>query len=357
MRRLAAHLRVKPLLSALLVITCLLAVASAASLGASGASLPFALSAKSAPRSPDAAGLKQLGSEAVPTTGCGKAPQAPPGTSTQQDLHVGALLRHYRLHVPSTYQASELTPLVLSFHGRGATPVQDEQLTGLSQLADLHRFIAVYPQGAADAKGVTGWNTGRRQDPTVDDVLFVDSLITHLQQTLCVDPQRIYAMGFSNGGGMTALLACDLADRFAAFAPVAGDYYPQPGGCRPARAAPIVELHGTADGVNPYNGNSRLRYPAVGTWLTDWAQLDGCGSEPTITHVAPSVAAEAWGDCHDGAAIQHYRLAGVGHVWPSHTRLASLSPGFGSFDATTAIWAFFTRFALPAPNPTAPARA
>jgi len=35
--------------------------------------------------------------------------------------------------------------------------------------------------------------------------------LTTLQRQMCVDPQRIYATGYSNGGGMANLLACKLA--------------------------------------------------------------------------------------------------------------------------------------------------
>jgi polyhydroxybutyrate depolymerase len=280
--------------------------------------------------------------------------------SAAEALPVGALERQYRLHIPLAYQASVPTPLVLSFHGRGGSAMQDERFTGLSRLADLHHFIAVYPQGMVGPDGVTGWNTSREKDPTADDLLFVDTLITHLQGALCVDPQRIYAMGFSNGGGFTAVLACAFADRVAAFAPVAGDYYPQPGGCHPARPAAIVEIHGTADSVNPYNGSVRLDYQQVGEWLSDWAARDGCGPDPTITPINLLVTEEAWGDCQAGAAIVHYRINGGGHTWPSQAALTTLASRVNhggaagatgdTFDATSAIWAFFARFALPNSN-------
>jgi polyhydroxybutyrate depolymerase len=77
-----------------------------------------------------------------------------------------------------------MTPLVLSFHGHGSTAALQEQRTGLSRLADLRRFIAVYPQGVTGPDRQTGWNTGRRKDPPVDDVRFVDGLLSALQRSL-----------------------------------------------------------------------------------------------------------------------------------------------------------------------------
>jgi polyhydroxybutyrate depolymerase len=211
----------------------------------------------------------------------------------------------------------------------------------------MHHFIAVYPQGAIGPDGQTGWNTARKKDPKVDDVGFVGSLLSTLQRSLCVDPQRIYATGFSNGGGITAILACEFSGRIAAFAPVAGDYYPQPGGCHPNRPVSLLEVHGVADTVNPYDGSAELRYPAVGAWLADWAQRDSCAVGPIGLEVASGVMLEKWSGCSGSAVIMHYRLAGVGHIWPGAQSNNTSGPKSAmSFDASTAIWAFFSQRAL-----------
>jgi len=250
------------------------------------------------------------------------------------------------VHVPKIYQPNTYLPLVLNFHAHGSSAALEEQLTRFSPLADLHGFIVVYPQGMLGPDGLTGWNTYRAKDPAVDDLLFLDRLLTRLQDTLCVDAQRIYATGFSNGGGMTAVLACVFADRITAFAPVAGDYYPPPQGCHPARPVPILEIHGTADDVIPYDGSAELQYPPVAVWLSDWAERDGCVGGPSITTLN-GVTAEEWSDCQGGVAILHDRLINIGHTWPSLGARSSLAVHSNSFDATSAAWAFFERFTLP----------
>jgi polyhydroxybutyrate depolymerase len=245
-------------------------------------------------------------------------------------------------------------PLVVSFHGRGSTAAADENVTGLSHVADRRGFIAVYPQGVIAPNGSAGWNTGRSQDPQVDDLLFVGDLLTQLQRTLCVDSRRIYAMGFSNGGGLTAVLACTYSTRFSAFASVAGDYTARSAGCHPARPIPIVEIHGTADPVNPYEGSERLKYLAVNAWLSSWVVRDGCMRSPRITTIATGIIAQKWSGCRDGVAIVHYQLRDVGHVWPSTFIRGGASAAFGHppFDATTAIWSFFSQQVLPTTDAT-----
>jgi poly(3-hydroxybutyrate) depolymerase len=90
-------------------------------------------------------------------------------------------------------------------------------------------------------------------DYGIDDVQFTSNFLDSLQRTFCVDPERIYATGFSNGGGMTGFLACRLFGRITAFAPISGNFYNPPGGCNPERPVAILSFHGTAGPITFYN--------------------------------------------------------------------------------------------------------
>ena len=57
----------------------------------------------------------------------------------------------------------------------------------------------------------------------VDDVAFARALVAQVSTTACIDPKRVYATGFSMGGGMAHYLACHAADVFAAVAPASFD--------------------------------------------------------------------------------------------------------------------------------------
>ena len=166
----------------------------------------------------------------ISSAGCGKPASAPPGKSVYETAFSGGLTRTYLLHVPTGYQASSSAAVVLDFHDHGSNASQQEHRSGMSFLSNQQGFIAVYPQGVVGPDWQTGWATGARNSPQVNDVLFVSDLLNHLQAILCIDLRRIYATGFSNGGGMTDVLACTLAGRLAAFAAVSGSYPPYPGG-------------------------------------------------------------------------------------------------------------------------------
>jgi polyhydroxybutyrate depolymerase len=113
-------------------------------------------------------------------------------------------------------------PLILAFHGYA------DNRRDFSRFVDLHKAwpeaIVVYPEGLRlpDRKGKLrskGWQT-RNQTLGDRDLVYVDYLLDELQGRYKVDPQRVYATGFSNGARFVFLLMGQRTDRFAAFAPV-----------------------------------------------------------------------------------------------------------------------------------------
>ena len=263
----------------------------------------------------------------IATTGCGVTPTMPLGTSVTQTVAAhpaeseGHTTRSYILHVPSSYQVNKSDALVLVFHGFGGTAAGMERSSGFTPLAEQHGFIVAYLQGLPDGdNGPPFWAEVGPMDYGVDDVLFVSDLISKLQSTLCIDTHRIYATGFSDGGGMTGYLACRLSGRIAAFAPMSGNFYDAPGGCHPPRPVPIVDFHGLLDTVLPYNGipittNPSWPLTSIPQWLQGWAMRDGCTQGPTIILKQSNVTGEQWSNCQGNATLVHYRFQG-GHSFP-----------------------------------------
>src|SRR5690606_31858506 len=101
--------------------------------------------------------------------------------------------------------------------------------------------------------------------------------VEQVQQQVCVDPDRIYATGMSNGGHMSHRLACEAADVFAAVAPVAGSMTVT-GNCTPAEPISVLHFHGTSDSIVPYDGYP-LVMPGAQETMKGWAARSGC--DPT----------------------------------------------------------------------------
>jgi polyhydroxybutyrate depolymerase len=279
--------------------------------------LPAPAAAKAA-RNPD---------QPLATTGCGRRPPVRPGRSGELEIKAdpavsaGSTRRGYRLHVPAGYRPARQVPAVLLLHGNGGSAEDLDDVSGLSELADRRGFLAVYPEGLAVGAGRSFWAAAGRVESGVDDLRFMTGLLDDLQARLCVDPARVAVAGFSAGGGIAAMMACDQAGRVAAVAVVSGALYSEPEECRPSRPIPLLDIHGTADEVVPYGGRApTVEWPLpmipVPDWLVEWAGRDGCPGGPLVFLGRPEVTGIHWTGCRDAAEVVHYRINGGGHQAP-----------------------------------------
>lgn len=124
-----------------------------------------------------------------------------------------------------------------------------------------------------------------------DDVGFTSDILSELEEQYCIDRNRIYATGKSQGGGFVGVLACDaeMSKRIAAFSPVSGAFYQTNFGsvcdantvnieCNPGRSdIPILDFHGLADNTIAYYGGSRKGgcLPTIPHYCQVWAEQDG----------------------------------------------------------------------------------
>jgi polyhydroxybutyrate depolymerase len=227
-------------------------------------------------------------------------------------------------------------PLVLALPGAGQTARDFAQYTGYSTLADRKGFSVAYPTATGSRPF---WNINDHIAGKPDDVAYLRRVIAAALQATCADPARVGVTGVSNGGGMSARLACDAADLIAAAAPVAGGYGSLPG-CHPSRPVPILEVHGVVDHVVPYAGKGASRSGAVSAFLAQWRRLDGCGPGVTRRTLDRNVTQLRWGSCAGGAVVQHVRIEDADHGWPGEDDLVERS----EFATTPRTWAFLSSF-------------
>src|SRR5690242_6738251 len=111
-----------------------------------------------------------------------------------------------------------------------------------------------FPSGLAGPSG-GAWNVGPCCVDNVDDVEFTRALVAEVKGLACIDPKRVYAVGFSMGGGMSHYVACHAADVFAAVAPAAFDLLQENVmDCKPPRPITVISFRGTSDPIVPYAG-------------------------------------------------------------------------------------------------------
>lgn len=281
-------------------------------------------------------------------------------------IEVGDHKRTYFVHLPSTLPPSQPWPVLLIFHGYRYPVEPMRALTQFDALADEYDFVAVYPLGYDEM-----WQSDEFISLSfrTDDIEFVSALIDEIQSDLPVDPTRIYAVGFSNGGIFSNRLACELSDRIAAFGSVAGTmsdavhYLPEP--CDPPAPVPIVFIHGTDDRLvifnekSPHGATASASLWSIPDTIDYWAGINGCGDSPIISDVpdvpddGTQVTKEAYGDCQEGAEVVLYTIEGGGHTWPGNMDYvdAALEVGVGlisaDLDGSVALWEFVSEFSLP----------
>ncbi len=259
------------------------------------------------------------------------------------------LVRTVLLHVPQDYDPGAGTMLVLNFHGFSSADWQESLLTHMNAAADERNFIVAYPQGVA-----TSWNAGdccgTAWLDAVDDIGFVQAALDELERDYCVDPRRIYSTGMSNGGFISHRIGCEMSDRIAAIAPVAG--VDGMDACNPSRPVPIFHFHGTEDPLVPYDGGTPilndlggLVFRSVAESMSIWAANNGCTGEPTVFYRNGEVTCQEWSGC--AASTRLCTVDGGGHTWPGGLPIPFLGHTTNDIDATNAMLDFFEAHPLP----------
>ncbi|HOB53792.1 MAG TPA: PHB depolymerase family esterase [Acidobacteriota bacterium] len=307
-----------------------------------------------------------VGSAVGLAAGCRDAPPAaapePPGGLRSGSLKWQGRERTF-LWRRGRAAADGPAPLLVVLHGSGGSGAEMAAVSGFDTLADRAGCVVAFPNGVART-----WADGRGATPAeragVDDVGFIRRLVGRLRADTAVDPARVYAAGYSNGGMMVQRLALEAPDLLAAGASVGAGLPERLAARQPARPAPpLLLIHGTDDPVVPWaggevnspNGGRVLPAPETARW---WAQAAGADPAPVSAELP---------DRHDdgtrvrtetfpanGAATAQVVLVvveGGGHGWPGEPAPPPawlLGPATRELDAAQHIWEFLCRYRRPA---------
>lgn len=256
----------------------------------------------------------------------------------RRQLHVDGTQRTYRLYTPPDSETEGPVPLVLALHGSGNTVESFVDATELDQAASANRFIVAYPEAMGSL-----WNGGfcctSGRGSSATDVHFLDQVITDVAAVRRIDTSRVYAVGVSAGAIMAYRLGCDLAERLAGVGAIAGAMLLDD--CHPSRPVSVIAIHGTADGIVPYQGGrieggATAPAPAASAVIERWASLCGCAGTDGV-EVRGSVTTSTWTGCQGGTTTQLVTVEGGGHNW----FLPVYGPPNGAIDATRTMVDFF----------------
>lgn len=209
--------------------------------------------------------------------------------------------RLYIVHVPSTYTGETAVPLLVDYHPLGGNASAWINSSPYKDYVAKDAAIVIYPNGDESV-----WNVGSCCN-TSDDESFTRSFVAEVKKIAYIDSKRIYATGFSMGGGMSQFAACNMADIFAAIAPAGFDLAEENvNNCHPSRPISIISFRGQMDGVVTYQGHAAPAYPDKPlTFLgaqdnhKKWAELNGCTGSP----VPDSEGCSVYENCSAGTKV------------------------------------------------------
>ncbi|KAI5299675.1 ERAD-associated protein [Ascosphaera pollenicola] len=270
--------------------------------------------------------------------------------------------RSFVLYLPESYKPNVTTKAYFSFHGQ-------LELTGFTNSTLNNDSIAIFPDGVNKR-----WLTNIKANPDENnDFDFTSDMVNFIDQNLCIDRNRVYASGKSNGGAFTAALACnaDVGQRFAAFASVSGAYYHASGEkgvgkCKhPKRPSgvPFLEFHGLNDTTAPYHGGGKGDKIPTRHMVGNFLEYNGCSRHDkgqvdkvpyhTTDKQGENVDTQYWHttwDCpNKKGVVEHYKEGDMGHCWPSTGSNHDLRThqdcpiAHYAYDATTLIIDFFAK--------------
>lgn len=212
-----------------------------------------------------------------------------PATAERFERPSNEILRlDYLLSLPEGYakEADKRWPLVVFLHGAGerGTDLAKVAVHGPPKLAaagERFPFVLVSPQCPEDQ-----WWT---EQPVLE-------LIDHLEETLRIDPDRIYLTGLSMGGYGTWHFATLAPPRFAAIAPICGGGIPYR--MRLIPHLPVWAFHGAKDVAVPLEESSRLV-----------AALEKAGNQQTKFTVYPEAGHDSWTKSYANPELYQWLLA------------------------------------------------
>lgn len=264
----------------------------------------------------------------------------------EEKMKVDGVNRTFVTYIPSNGGERQM-PLIISLHGGLASPKGQFHLADFRPIADKDKFIVICPA----SKHI--WHDGADNDG-IDDVKFMDQLISYAIATYHADPQRIYITGISNGGFMTSRLACQLYKRIAAVAVVAATLNVSEG-YDLVSPLPVIYMHGTKDKIVSYGGGKMFgrKIYSQSEIIKKWVILDGCNQTPVITrtadiaHDGTTIIKEEYINHHNGLKVVGYTINGGGHTWPGGWQYLPkfiVGKTTQNLNACQVIWDFFKSY-------------
>ena len=265
-------------------------------------------------------------------------------------LNIDGVEREFYVHVPGSYDGSTAYPVVFMLHGTSGDGEKFYDGSGWKEVGETEGIITVFPSSGRycindpvdGIKTTTKWNiqpdaswTFCPNQTPLDDIKFLRSALTDLEQRFSLDTKRIYLVGFSNGGAMAAKCAVEMSDVLAAVVESASSFYLDSVTYTPKRKLPVTFQIGNDDWGPGNEGpdlplsqfDSLLNYPDFKYYRIAQAHIRHFGLDPNYTITGDTtVAVIAHYTSNSGLSdniFQFVMMKGIQHNYPSFAAQAN----------------------------------
>lgn len=270
--------------------------------------------------------------------------------------------RYFDVYTPAEFDNRTPLPLILSFHGWrddgdffGGKCEPDHPFCEWDKEVDARKIFFVRPYGLFKS-----WNAGmccapssggflsipsinkteimQLSDPSFGhppDLYFGRQIVKYMSKNYAVDTNRVFSVGFSNGGMMSEVLACNSTQNpFAAICSVEGVVEIRPGvgfglnKCDqqygdPEKKISVLKLQGTGDPAVPLHGDPVLGFPPQELDFKRWAKRNKCGTKTVPTVQMRGYSGRSFTDCPGNVQVEMVLKSELAHQWTINSRWSS----------------------------------
>ena len=215
-------------------------------------------------------------------------------------------------------------PVLIWFHGHRGNGASIHRGGGLQSDFLDEGYALLAPNGFQREGGPRSYPA--RDGAPRDDVAFAFAALEAAQGRANLDLESVYAAGFSAGGSMAWLLACEAGDRLSGMVSVAGALRrPNTTDCGGLAGLPVLQIHGFADGQVPFEGRAIRDWHQGSVWdsLEQARAQNGCRSNPDQIEITDNFRMRAWNKSCTGAPVRmdvHNGGHGLPKGWTERAR-------------------------------------
>ena len=196
-------------------------------------------------------------------------------------------------------------PVLIWYHGHRGNGASIHRGGGLERDFLNNGYAILAPNGYQPEGGSRSYPA--RDGSPRDDISFTFAAVEDAATRAQLDMSKLYVGGFSAGGSMAWLLACEAGEQLQGMVSVAGALRrPNTTDCAGLTDLPILQVHGFADNQVPFEGRAIRDWHQGSLWDSlDYAlAANGCRTHADELSIGERFRTRSWNESCTGAPVR-----------------------------------------------------